>query len=384
MIKMITAFTTEADVMDVAVSEIIEQIDLSRLKKNSVAIVQCHYEFINTGVLEAVCKALPFESLGFSCSLTAVNGSCDPLTLTVTVLTSDTCTFKVASFDNTETEAEVLRHTDEAARILGNGGILPKVAVAFVSLLSFTSGDKVVYTFSEALPGVPLFGTLPVSDEPDFSYSYTLHNGDSTEYGAAFLGIYGDFKPKFMLTALSEGKVYKTQGIVEKADGNTVYQIDGISAADFVVSKGIITKETPGNIVGQPAVFTYPDGSMMMRNVYAVDFEKGTFTLSGDAREGGVIDFALFSSSDIKASARALAADIADLYPDAAAVLFYSCVTLLWNLGTEATAEIDIMSEMLGSKKYQIAFSGGEIYPMLVDGKYINTFQNNNLVACII
>jgi hypothetical protein len=384
MIKMITAFTSEADIADIAIAEILEQIDISTLKKNSAGIVQCHAEFIKTGVLEAVCKALPFETVGISCSYTAVNGSIGPLTLTVSVLTSDECYFKVSGFSETESEEAVLASAKEAARKLGDDEKVPAMGLAYASFMSFVSGDKIVKAFSDGLPGVPLYGSLPISDESDFSDSYTIHNGESTEYGGVFLGIYGNIKLKFLLTALSEGKVYMTHGIVDKADGNIVYQINGMTAAEFVVAKGIATKETAGNIVAQPAIFTYPDGSIIMRNVLNVDFDKGTFLLSGDVHSGAIIDFALISANDVKASAKGLINEIAELYENASVVFFYSCATRLWSLGTESKAEIEMIEDTLNNTKYQFAFSGGEIYPMLIDGKYINTFQNNNLTACII
>jgi hypothetical protein len=384
MIKMITAFTSEADIADIAIAEILEQIDISKLKKNTVAIVQCHSEFIKTGVLTAVCKALPFETVGISCSYTSVNGSTGPLALTVSVLTGDECHFKAVSFSGTESKEAVLTSAKEAAAKLADGGEMPTMGLAYASFVSFVSGDKIVNAFSEGLPGIPLYGSLPISDELDFSDSYTIHNGEYTEYGGVFLGLYGDFKPTFKLTALSEGRVYKTQGIVEKVSENTVYQIDGMSAPDYIIAKGIATKETLGNIVAQPTIFTYPDGSVIMRNVLSVDFEAGTFLLSGDVHEGAVIDFALISAADVKASATALISEIEDLFKNASVVLFYSCATRLWSLGTDPTAEIEILARTLKNKKYQFAFSGGEIYPMLVDGKYINTFQNNNLTACII
>jgi hypothetical protein len=384
MIKMITAFTSEADIADIAIAEILEQIDISKLKKNTVAIVQCHSEFIKTGVLSAVCKALPFETVGISCSYTAVNGSSGSLALTVSVLTCDKCHFKATSFSGMESKEAVLKSAKEAAAKLAADGEMPTMGLAYASFLTFVSGDKIVDAFSEGLPGVPLFGSLPISDELDFADSYTIHNGEFSEYGGVFLGIYGDFTPTFKLTALSEGRVYKTQGIVEKVSENMVYQIDGMSAPDYIVAKGIATKETAGNIVAQPTIFTNPDGSVLMRNVLSVDFEKGILLLSGDVVEGSVIDFALISANDVKASATALTNEVEDHFKDASVVLFYSCATRLWSLGTDPTAEIEILARTLKNKKYQFAFSGGEIYPMLVDGKYINTFQNNNLTVCII
>jgi hypothetical protein len=121
-----------------------------------------------------------------------------------------------------------------------------------------------------------------------------------------------------------------------------------------------------------------------MRNCLNIDFEKKAIVLSGDALPGAVVDFTLITAEDIRISAAEIADEIAYIAKEASVVLIYSCATRLWQLATNTTDEINIISEKLTGKRYSFAYSGGEIYPMLVDGKYINTFQNNNLCACVI
>jgi hypothetical protein len=383
MIKMLTAYTTEADVAEVAISEIHEQIDASELRSNTIAIIECHAEFIETGVLEAVCKALPFETVGITCSLPAVTGTCSHLALTVTVLTSDECEFKVQSFA-TEKASSVAENCFNTALRFAEDGKKPALVLSYVSFMSFVSGDVLVEAFSKGLPGVPVFGSLPISDEIDFSRSYTIHNGKHTELGAVYVGIYGNIKPAFKCSSLRTGTMYKTSGMIEEAEQTYVYKIDGMSAWDYLVEKGIATRESYQNIIAQPLVLTYHDGSIIMRNCLSIDFEKKAIVLSGDAYPGAVVDFTIISAEDIRSSAAEIADEIAYIAKEASVVLIYSCATRLWHLGTSSTDEIDIISEKLTGKTYSFAYSGGEIYPMLVDGKYINTFQNNNLCVCII
>ncbi|MDR0903580.1 MAG: FIST C-terminal domain-containing protein [Ruminococcus sp.] len=383
MIKMITAFTTEADIAEVAIKDIHRKIDASRLKAHTAAIIECHAEFVDTGVMEAVCKSLPFETVGITCSLPAVTGTSSQLALTVTVLTSDECEFKVLSFEADEA-SKVAENCYETALKFAEGGRTPALVLSYVSFMSFVSGDVLVNSFSKGLPGVPVFGSLPITDEADYSRSFTIHNGKHTEIGAVYVGIYGNIKPTFKCSSLRTGTVYRTSGLIEKAEQTYIYTIDGMNALDYVVAKGIATHETYENVILQPLVLTYSDGSVIMRNCLNIDTEKRAIVLSGDAHPGAVVDFALIKAEDIRASAAEIANEIAYITKEASVVLLYSCATRLWQLGTATTDEINIISEKLGKKAYSFAYSGGEIYPVSVDGKYINTFQNNNLCVCII
>jgi hypothetical protein len=56
MIKAITARTTEVDDAELAAKQLLEQINAVGLKKHSVGIIACHYEFVYSGVAKAVCE----------------------------------------------------------------------------------------------------------------------------------------------------------------------------------------------------------------------------------------------------------------------------------------------------------------------------------------
>ena len=60
-----TASTFEIDDVQAAVAEILEQLQ-SRLCQNSVGIISCYAEFIDSGVVEALCNQLPFDVVGIT------------------------------------------------------------------------------------------------------------------------------------------------------------------------------------------------------------------------------------------------------------------------------------------------------------------------------
>ena len=76
MIKNIHAHTFEIDNLDIAVTEILEQLNMKEnLLSNSIGIMSCYYEFIESGVVAAICDALPFDVIGMTSSRQAVPNS---------------------------------------------------------------------------------------------------------------------------------------------------------------------------------------------------------------------------------------------------------------------------------------------------------------------
>ena len=66
MIKMQVARTSEIDELDMAIDEIKSQIDFSALKKNAGGIIFCHIDFVESGLVEALCETLPFNVIGMT------------------------------------------------------------------------------------------------------------------------------------------------------------------------------------------------------------------------------------------------------------------------------------------------------------------------------
>ena len=94
MIKSFTATTREIDDAQAAVDEITKVLDIEKnLMKNSLGIISCFSEFEETGVLKAICDALPFDCIGATTCLCASDSDVDQILLAITVLTSDDCSF---------------------------------------------------------------------------------------------------------------------------------------------------------------------------------------------------------------------------------------------------------------------------------------------------
>jgi hypothetical protein len=83
---MFTAYIEEIDDVEAAISEILAQLNLqNRLLKNSVGILHCYYEFLESGMVRGLCARLPFDVVGATTMSLSAMGD---MSLSVTVLTS--------------------------------------------------------------------------------------------------------------------------------------------------------------------------------------------------------------------------------------------------------------------------------------------------------
>ena len=91
---MFSAFTEEIDDVDAAISEILGQLDLEHsLMKNSVGILHCYHEFIDSGVIKALSKKLPFDIIGITVPYVRMPGKASSMGLMLNILTADDVNF---------------------------------------------------------------------------------------------------------------------------------------------------------------------------------------------------------------------------------------------------------------------------------------------------
>ncbi|MDR1319781.1 MAG: hypothetical protein LBJ90_09155, partial [Treponema sp.] len=65
MIKMLTAFTEEIDDVEGSVSDLLGQLDLDRKRlANSLGIIHCFSDFVDSGVVKALSAKIPFDTVG--------------------------------------------------------------------------------------------------------------------------------------------------------------------------------------------------------------------------------------------------------------------------------------------------------------------------------
>ena len=74
MIKSYTAFTSEIDDIELAVSEILAQLDPEKnCLKNTAGIVTCYYEFATNGIIAELYKKCKFPIIGTTSTAISTN-----------------------------------------------------------------------------------------------------------------------------------------------------------------------------------------------------------------------------------------------------------------------------------------------------------------------
>ncbi len=188
MIRLMNAYTSEIDDPETAVAELLEQIDRQGgLLKHTVGIAGCYYEFMETGVISALCERLPFDIVGCTVFGSATNAQYGMEQLSLAVLTSDDVCFSTAFSAPIfkDKVAEPVREAYRAARAGLPGD--PSLIIAFVPISTDVAGDAILNQLDAESNGAPVFGTLSSDTSLTYENSCTFLNGESHQRKLALL-----------------------------------------------------------------------------------------------------------------------------------------------------------------------------------------------------
>ena len=381
MIKALFAYTESIDDAEMAVQEILEQLDIkNNLKQNTVAIMACHYEFVNSGVVEAVCKSLPFDIIGTTTPSQAVSNAKGTLMLSLTVLTSDDVSFKTIITESLlEEPAKVIKttYTDKVTQP-------PALIFAYAGFLIQNSGDEYVSTITEVSGGIPCFGTLAVDNTSDFAYSFMIYNGTVYRDRMGMILFYGDINPRFKVANISDNKIISKSALITKSAGHVLQEVNGKPVAEYFEELGL-TKASEHNyaMTSLPFMIDYCDGTPKVSKVFVAMTEDKNALCAGIMPEGSALYIGVFDKDDVLLTTGNAVSEMLSESNDISCVFMYSCIARNMTLGADYFGEIDLIAEKLGDIPFTIAYSGGEMCPTQVSDKSaINRFHNNAFVLC--
>ena len=387
MIKACSAYTDELDDTLAAVSSIKSQI--GQLKKNTVGIISCYADFVDTGAYKAICDALPFETIGTTTIANMENGSSENILLTLLVLTSDDVSFSVGLTAGLPGEDEAplaSAYKTAAAKLPAK----PAMMLSFAPLLMNVSGDFYANAFDKISGGVPNFGTLAVDHYEDYSHAQVLAGGEAYSDRYAFILISGDISPKFFIAGISPEKFFQEKGLVTSSKGNQLQSVNNAPVIDYMLSLGL-NKGADGSIVGVnsfPFIVDMKDGAApVVRATFAITPD-GSAVCGGNIPVGSVISVATIESDDILSTTEKTVKEVVSSGKHSLIIMF-SCVGRYFSLGFDPTIEMEKIRGILGGSDvpYFFAYSGGEICPVYnqKDGKTTaNKNHNDTLVICAI
>ncbi|MDR0949485.1 MAG: FIST C-terminal domain-containing protein [Lachnospiraceae bacterium] len=392
MIRSTTAFTYELDDPALAVKEIITQLKNFELMQNTIGIVLCDTEFINTAIYKEIARALPFPIVGETTMNQAVPGQVGTFLLTLMVLTADDVTFSAGITEEIQSGGEALTPLTEAYyEAAAKLPTPPKLILCFPPYFHFNAGDIYVEAFEKLCPGVPIFGSPAIDDSLSaFDNCSVIYNDTDTKVKMTFVLISGNVHPRFEVLTLTEDSRLPFSGEITKSTKNIVEEINGIPTGKYLEECGLIeNREFNGGLVFVPFMVDLKkkedyDGVVIVRSVVRFD-ENRNGVFQGNMYQHSVFTLARPTGSHILPATKEIIRRIENM-PDANAVLIFACALRRMALGSQALAEPQMINESLSGKvPFLFGDAGGEICPTSYqEGKLSNRFHNFSIVACIL
>lgn len=385
MIKTLTAHTSEIDNAEAAVAEILGQLDIeNNLMENSVGIISCHSEFIDAGIVDNLCKKLPFDVVGATTLGTAVHGGIAQILLTVTVITSDTLSFAAASTKplRPDTYKDVLADAyNEAAKKLPGK---PSLILTFAPLLFDIAGDYLVEAFDAITGGIPIFGTLAVDHTVDYSTAGTFYRGKANKDTLSMILIYGDIDPVFSIASVSDEKILGQKAIITESDGNILKGVNGMSVLKYLQSIGLAPNGKVEGLNAIPFIIDYNDGTKpVTRAIFAITPE-GHAVCGGVMPVNATLGIGYIDHDDVLSTTKNSIDKILEQNKNNG-LLVFSCIVRNLVLGFDVLAEMEEVDKNIHEKiPFFMAYSGGEICPVYDEkGSPVNRFHNDTIISCL-
>ncbi|MDL2314093.1 FIST C-terminal domain-containing protein [Desulfovibrio sp. OttesenSCG-928-C14] len=384
MIKTLLAHTHELDEVEDAVAEILEQLDLdNKLLKNSVGILSCYAEFIDTGVVESLCAALPFDVVGVTSLASSIGADAIGVEiLTLCVLTSDDVAFTTVLTESLEKDQETPIQ-DAWNKASAATPQPPALLLTYAPMLNHVGGEKLVVQINEKSGGVPLFGTMFCAHTYDFKDAYVIHNGKSYKDRLTLTLVSGPVEPEFFFISIEGGGALTQKAVITASSGNILQSVNGIPAVDYLASLGLTAESGLQGSVAIPFLVDYGDGTRPVCRGLFMLTEEGYAICGGDVPQGSYLSTSNLDYAEVMRTAQEVLDSVfASGKKDA--LLIVSCQSRSLVLGMDALAEAQYLHQKLdGHMPCHLMYSGGEICPSPTrEGELKNRFHNFSLVAC--
>ncbi|MCL2617096.1 MAG: FIST C-terminal domain-containing protein [Defluviitaleaceae bacterium] len=386
MIKTMVACTAEIIEADLAVQEILSQLNIEGgLLKNSIGIVTCHYEFVTSEIVKALCDALPFEIVGTVSSSQAALDCAGSLYMALTVITSDDTEF-VTALTSTLAESPEAAIAETYKQAAAPRPEKPALILTFAPFMPQNTGDSYVQVLSEASGDVPCFGTLAIDDSADFSGCFVFGKGEHYLDRMSMVLVYGELSPKFYIANVPPENIMDKSAIITKSAGSVIMEVNGRSMDTFFTDMGLMeATEIPYAMLSLPFMIDYNDGAPKVSKNYIGKTPERYAICAGAIPEGSTLHIATLSKEDVIQTAGQVLDQMLRDMEGVSGMLIYSCVGRSMVLGADQYDEMNLISgKVAGKLPFMMASAGGEICPtQILGGKATNRFHNNAFIACL-
>ncbi|MDR1659441.1 MAG: hypothetical protein LBR94_03750, partial [Desulfovibrio sp.] len=303
MIEMYTASTAEIDEVDDAVKEILDQFPLKSLKKNSVGILYCCMDFIETGVVSALDKALPFSVLGMTTMASSDNKNLGMYNLSLAVLTSDDVLFETVVTD--PLSSGDYREKIAAAYNRARAGLPgdPACILAFMPYTPDISGTELTASLDAIAGGIPIWGGVTVSLDVYNGPCCTILEGRAQEKVLGMILVHGPVTPEFIVASIPEKDIfYEKRAIITSSENCILRTVNDVPVLQFFESIGMTVR--PEASATLPFIVDYRDGSTPVALGISSVLEDGSVLCGGPVPQGSLIAMCELTREGILATTR--------------------------------------------------------------------------------
>jgi hypothetical protein len=391
MIKVLTAYTYELDNPEKAVQDILDQINLQNsLLKNTVALLLCHVKFIEMGIMERVCKSLPFEVIGCTSMYFGIPDREGEIMLTVTVLTSDDIEFATGVCEplTAENAEDCIRALYQKTAASFGGGP-PNLIFTFPPTMLSVTVDVMTAALDHASGGLPVFGSVALDIDVHNRNPKTIYQGKSYDDRMTLLLFKGPIRPRFFSMCFPKESSMGQNVVITSANGPELISINNKSAVSFFHEIGFLQKNDSRFSQAIPLVIEDRNGNMDVVVVQSITPE-GTFICGKHISAGGILNIGVITAEHVLESARTLIRTIKRTIKESgsgAGLFIGSCFSRTVVLGEGAAAEIALIRQELGGfpGAYLYFNSGGEVCPNYSkSGETVNQAFQYAIIACLL
>jgi hypothetical protein len=381
MIEMKTAYTTEIDDTDAAWDELSSQIDFDGLRKNSVGVLSCHFDFVDSGDMKSLCERMKFPVAGMTTLASANKWNSDQYGFSLSVLTSDDETFQTAvtrPLSRADYQDAVAEAYEEArAKLPGD----PAFIISFFPYLRDLSEPDLLKALDHACGGIPIWGSVATGIDMSYASARTLLGGGDYEDAMVMILIHGPAVPEFASMSIPEQNIRESKTIITDSEGCVLRQVNDIPIIDYMNSIGVVLREEDSTAT--PLMVDYGDGSKpAAAAIYHIGADGG-LTCGAEMPKGAVFSVGEIDADGVLQTARACIDRILAM-ENKNGILITPCIIRYIILAPNQSGEADLARDTFAGAPYALAYAGGEICPVRDrDGKWVNRFHNYTFSACV-
>ena len=382
--KMLTAFTYELDDPQLAVEELLEQLQLDQnLEQHSAGLVTCYPEFLENGIVAALAKALPFDLVGCTTLGNATSGNSGTMMLALTVLTGDKLRFSsVCSAPLADDLGGSMAEACKTALAALDGE--PVLALVFLPMINDLGGEQMLEPLNAALPGVPLFGTMACSENIGMEYAETIYNGAAAKEALTMLLVSGLEDLHFVVSSIPQDSFQKQRAVITGSQGNLLQTVNDLSFLAYMNTLGLTQGDGIEGLQSIPFLVDYNDGTQPVAKAIYLVTPEGYASCTGVMPEQSTLAIGAIDDRYVLKSAEEVLTGILET-GGRNGLLMFPCLSRNMVLGLNALAELELAIDLIGDRlPYHLCYSGGEVCPVpRHSAELVNRFHAFTVVACI-